>query len=150
MALIVWCITLVYGLPATTTLDSISSGATSASLPRQNLEKHASNPEPTSAELSDHESTSPTVTIPTGGEIVVRQQSIPPYTPIVTPAPDQDAKLSSLRYYQVTYYTCNTIGGKESCGWHIPVMEAGAAKIGERTEVVLGVIIGLVIFWILL
>ena len=137
-------VTMAYSLPATATPASILSVATPAIAPRLD-------PEDLDAAPVNLKDDSPTTTImASSANIAPRQQSIPPYTPIVTPAPDQDAQLASLGYYQTTYYACNTIDGKERCGWHIPVMKAGARKIGEKTEVVVGLIAGLVIFWILL
>lgn len=66
---------------------------------------------------------------------------IPAYTPLVTPAPDQNARLSSMGFKQETYYSCNTIGGQEHCGWHIPILQVvaeGAAQgsfaTGTRTD----------------
>ncbi|KAI5457465.1 hypothetical protein BGZ63DRAFT_428166 [Mariannaea sp. PMI_226] len=63
-----------------------------------------------------------------------RQQpsSIPPYKPIVTAAPSQDEALASLGYYQTTYYECRTRGGKEHCGWHIPVMHMESGGIEQK------------------
>ena len=59
------------------------------------------------------------------------QAGTPAYTPIVTPGPDQDQILSSMGYYQTTFYTCNTYpSGEENCGWHVPVLKAE----GARTE----------------
>lgn len=50
---------------------------------------------------------------------------IPAFVPIVTAAPNNDAALASQGFVQVTYYTCMTRGGEESCGWHIPLIEVG-------------------------
>lgn len=62
---------------------------------------------------------------------VPTQADTPAYTPIVTPGPDQDKILSSMGYYQTTFYTCNTYpSGQEHCGWHVPVLKAE----GARTE----------------
>ncbi|CAM1509399.1 Fc.00g031380.m01.CDS01 [Cosmosporella sp. VM-42] len=83
-----------------------------------------------------------TASIGEDDELLARQQTIPAYTPIVTPAPDQDEQLASLGYYQQTYYTCNTIGGNEHCGWHIPVVKAAAGRVGGRVGAVLGVAAG--------
>ena len=89
-------------------------------------------------------STTTTTTAAADEELLARQQTIPAYTPIVTPAPDQAEQLASLGYYQQTYYTCNTIGGNEHCGWHIPVVKAAAGRVGGRVGVVLGVAAGVV------
>ncbi|KAH6897332.1 hypothetical protein B0T10DRAFT_455198 [Thelonectria olida] len=59
------------------------------------------------------------------------QQSIPPYTAIVTAAPTQDEALASLGYYQTTYYECRTRDGHEHCGWHIPVRKLDSG-VGRR------------------
>ncbi|UNI21236.1 hypothetical protein JDV02_007245 [Purpureocillium takamizusanense] len=57
----------------------------------------------------------------------------PPYQPIVTPPPDQAERLASMGYRQETFYTCNTVGGREHCGWHNPVVVAAAeAAPGRR------------------
>lgn len=62
---------------------------------------------------------------------VPAEPTTPAYTPIVTPGPDQDKILSSMGYYQTTFYTCNTYpSGQEHCGWHVPVLKAE----GARTE----------------
>ncbi|EFY91162.1 hypothetical protein MAC_02833 [Metarhizium acridum CQMa 102] len=67
----------------------------------------------------------------------------PAYTPIVTPAPDQDAVLASQGYRQVTYYTCNTIAGNEHCGWHVPVVKAqGVRRDSATVWVVVGCLAG--------
>lgn len=75
-----------------------------------------------------------------------QQQQPPPYDPVVTAAPGQDAALASLGYYQTTYYACNTIGGSEHCGWHVPILEvSGAAERGcgsWRVVVVVMVVAG--------
>jgi hypothetical protein len=55
-----------------------------------------------------------------------RDAPVPEYTPIVTPAPDQEAVLASQGYKQLTFYSCNTIAGSEHCGWHVPVVKAQA------------------------
>ena len=57
--------------------------------------------------------------------------SIPPYTAIVTAAPNNDAALASLGWYQTTYYECRTRGGEEHCGWHVPVRKSGALGRGD-------------------
>ncbi|EFY96539.1 hypothetical protein X797_008793 [Metarhizium robertsii] len=68
---------------------------------------------------------------------------IPAYTPVVTPAPDQDAVLASQGYRQVTYYTCNTVGGNEHCGWHVPVVKAQGVRGDSATVwVVVGCLAG--------
>jgi len=56
----------------------------------------------------------------------------PPYRPIVTPPPDQAERLASMGYRQETFYTCNTIGGKEHCGWHNPIVAAADAAPARR------------------
>ncbi|OWT42734.1 hypothetical protein VFPPC_18147 [Pochonia chlamydosporia 170] len=58
---------------------------------------------------------------------------VPEYTPIVTPAPDQEAVLASQGYKQITYYTCNTIGGNEHCGWHVPIVKAQGVRRDSGT-----------------
>ncbi|KAJ6437253.1 acyl-CoA dehydrogenase family protein [Purpureocillium lavendulum] len=58
----------------------------------------------------------------------------PPYRPIVTPPPDQADRLASMGYRQETFYTCNTIGGREHCGWHNPIVAAADAAPGRRTR----------------
>ncbi|KAK7416902.1 hypothetical protein QQZ08_011843 [Neonectria magnoliae] len=78
----------------------------------------------------------PSPTNPTSGHLRPRQSSPeddpPPYEAIVTAAPTQDAALASLGYYQTTYYECRTRGGKEHCGWHIPVLkDSAAAAVGR-------------------
>lgn len=66
-------------------------------------------------------------------------QQPPAYTPIVTPAPDSDAILSKMGFYQTTFYACNTYpSGQEHCGWQIPVVKADGAK--TQIEVVVMVI----------
>ncbi|CEJ80590.1 hypothetical protein VHEMI00766 [[Torrubiella] hemipterigena] len=67
--------------------------------------------------------------------------SIPAYTPIVTPAPDQAAILSKMGYKQETYYSCNTFDGQQHCGWHVPIVQAvaetaiqGSLAPGTRTD----------------
>ncbi|KHN94864.1 uncharacterized protein MAM_07283 [Metarhizium album ARSEF 1941] len=57
----------------------------------------------------------------------------PAYTPIVTPAPDQDAALASQGYKQLTYYACNTVAGSEHCGWHLPVVKAQGVRRDSAT-----------------
>lgn len=66
-----------------------------------------------------------------------------PYEPRVTAPPEQDAELASMGYYLTTYYECRTRGGNEHCGWHVPVMKAGADKEGAGLGFVVG-IVGLV------
>ncbi|OAA34608.1 hypothetical protein NOR_08366 [Metarhizium rileyi] len=68
-----------------------------------------------------------------------RDASIPAYTPIVTPAPDQEAVLASQGYKQETLYTCNTIGGNEHCGWHIPIVKAQGAR---RDSAIVWLVVG--------
>lgn len=144
------CVTFAYGLPATTTPASETT-PTATCISCLDVEDVIPALERLRTDIRNPEHASPTASVPTpSAGIVARQQTIPAYTPIVTPAPDQAEKLASLGYYQTTYYACNVIGGKEHCGWHIPIMKAGAARIGERTEVLLGLVLGLVIFWILL
>ncbi|KAF4946583.1 hypothetical protein FSARC_14171 [Fusarium sarcochroum] len=68
------------------------------------------------------------------------------FNPPVTAAPTQAEALASLGWEQTTYYECKTRGGKERCGWHIPVYKAGAE--GRRGEivgwkVVVGIALGL-------
>ncbi|KAL2204321.1 hypothetical protein CC79DRAFT_1325081 [Sarocladium strictum] len=57
-------------------------------------------------------------------------ESIPPYTAIVTAAPDQDVVLASQGWYQTTYFECRTWGGQEHCGWHVPLRQISG---GQRT-----------------
>lgn len=148
--LLVWYITTAYGLPASPTPTSILSEVTPTSIPDPSLENVVPALGQLRSGIPGIENASPTATKTSHEEVVARQQTIPAYTPIATPAPDQDEKLASLGYYQTTYYACHTRDGRESCGWHIPIMKAGAGRIGEKTEVLLGLVIGLVIFWILL
>ncbi|KAG5980488.1 hypothetical protein E4U43_006739 [Claviceps pusilla] len=58
---------------------------------------------------------------------------IPSYNPIVTPPPSQDAALATLGYKQMTYYTCNTIGAREHCGWHVPIVRAQGVRRDSGT-----------------
>lgn len=142
------CVTFAYGLPATTTP---APETTPTAISRLDIGDIIPALECLRTGFQNPEHASPTASVTTpSANIVARQQTIPAYTPIVTPAPDQAEKLASLGYYQTTYYACNVVGGKELCGWHIPIMKAGAGRIGERTEVLLGLVLGLVIFWILL
>lgn len=67
---------------------------------------------------------------------------MPQYTPIVTPAPDQDAVLASQGYKQLTFYTCNTVGGEEHCGWHIPVVKAEGVRSSGVVWMVVGCLAG--------
>ncbi|PTB68423.1 hypothetical protein BBK36DRAFT_1795 [Trichoderma citrinoviride] len=66
--------------------------------------------------------------------------SIPPYKPIVTPPPDQDAQLAEMGYSMTTFYTCDTVGGQEHCGWHVPVLKADAPTRRTDVRVVLAVV----------
>ncbi|KAM6483663.1 hypothetical protein HDV62DRAFT_359057 [Trichoderma sp. SZMC 28011] len=66
--------------------------------------------------------------------------SPPPYKPIVTPPPDQDSKLAKMGYSMTTFYTCDTIGGQEHCGWHVPVLKADAPTTRTDVRVVLAVV----------
>ncbi|KAF4980461.1 hypothetical protein FZEAL_3534 [Fusarium zealandicum] len=68
----------------------------------------------------------------------------PPDGPRVTAAPTQEEALASLGWRQTTYYECRTRDGRERCGWHIPVMKAGAAgRGGGKVGVVAaGVVMG--------
>lgn len=73
----------------------------------------------------------------------------PAYTPIATPAPDQDAGLASKGYYQTTYYKCQTAGAGGGaggggpdvrCGWHVPLLKAEgnrSVNVGVAVAVVL-------------
>ncbi|EHK25829.1 uncharacterized protein TRIVIDRAFT_229760 [Trichoderma virens Gv29-8] len=64
----------------------------------------------------------------------------PPYKPIVTPPPDQDAQLAKMGYSMTTFYTCDTIGGQEHCGWHVPVLKADGPTTRTDVRVVLAVV----------
>lgn len=66
--------------------------------------------------------------------------SPPPYEPIVTPPPDQDAGLAKMGYSMTTFYTCDTIGGQEHCGWHVPVLKADGPTTRTDVRVVLAVV----------
>ncbi|KAK1247569.1 hypothetical protein MKX07_002478 [Trichoderma sp. CBMAI-0711] len=66
--------------------------------------------------------------------------SVPPYKPIVTPPPDQDAQLAKMGYSMTTFYTCDTVGGQEHCGWHVPVLKADAPTRKTDVRVVLAVV----------
>ncbi|KAK0762747.1 hypothetical protein N5P37_005565 [Trichoderma harzianum] len=66
--------------------------------------------------------------------------SPPPYKPIVTPPPDQDSQLAKMGYSMTTFYTCDTIGGQEHCGWHVPVLKADAPTTRTDVRVVLAVV----------
>ncbi|KAK0387477.1 hypothetical protein NLU13_5789 [Sarocladium strictum] len=76
-------------------------------------------------------------------------EGIPPYTAIVTAAPNNDAALASQGWYQTTYYECRTRGGEEHCGWHVPVRQmAGGQRAIERGGMVctvIAVVLGIVI-----
>ncbi|KPM40233.1 hypothetical protein AK830_g6322 [Neonectria ditissima] len=76
----------------------------------------------------------------------------PPYVPIVTAAPTQDAALASLGYYQTTYYECHTRGGEEHCGWHIPVVKDNAACGGGAAGGAwsAGVAVGVAVAWVVM
>ncbi|KAL7933095.1 hypothetical protein V8C35DRAFT_304908 [Trichoderma chlorosporum] len=63
-----------------------------------------------------------------------------PYKPIVTPPPDQDAQLANMGYSMTTFYTCDTIGGQEHCGWHVPVLKADGPTTRTDVRVVLAVV----------
>ncbi|KAL7805731.1 hypothetical protein V8C26DRAFT_424535 [Trichoderma gracile] len=66
--------------------------------------------------------------------------SVPPYKPIVTPPPDQDEQLAKMGYSMTTFYTCDTVGGQEHCGWHVPVLKADAPTRKTDVRVVLAVV----------
>jgi hypothetical protein len=64
----------------------------------------------------------------------------PAYTPIATPALNQDAMLRRKGYYQTTFYKCQTMrDGDEKCGWYTPILKAEARK-----ELSIGVVMGTV------
>ncbi|KAG9255700.1 uncharacterized protein F5Z01DRAFT_673001 [Emericellopsis atlantica] len=64
----------------------------------------------------------------------------PAYTPIATPAPNQDEVLRSKGFYQTTVYKCQTRrDGDEKCGWYTPILKAEA-----RRELSMGVVLGTV------
>ncbi|RFU74616.1 hypothetical protein TARUN_7630 [Trichoderma arundinaceum] len=63
-----------------------------------------------------------------------------PYEPFVTPPPDQDADLAKMGYSMTTFYTCDTIGGQEHCGWHVPVLKADGPTTRTDVRVVLAVV----------
>lgn len=77
---------------------------------------------------------------------VTAAEVAPAYTPIVTPAPNQDALLAGKGYQQITYYSCTTRRAQqqqrrqdapptsgdstseeddvvEHCGWHVPLVK---------------------------
>jgi hypothetical protein len=58
----------------------------------------------------------------------------------VTPPPDQDAQLAKMGYSMTTFYTCDTVGGQEHCGWHVPVLKADAPTRKTDVRVVLAVV----------
>ncbi|KAG5983863.1 hypothetical protein E4U55_006926 [Claviceps digitariae] len=58
---------------------------------------------------------------------------MPEYEPLVTPPPSQDAALATLGYKQMTYYTCNTRGAREHCGWHVPIVRAQGVRRDSGT-----------------
>ncbi|KAM0248854.1 hypothetical protein ACHAQJ_009286 [Trichoderma viride] len=64
----------------------------------------------------------------------------PPYDPIVTPPPDQDAAMAKMGYSMTTFYSCDTIGGQEHCGWHVPVLKADGPTTRTDVRVVLTVV----------
>ncbi|KAL7957850.1 hypothetical protein V8C34DRAFT_284559 [Trichoderma compactum] len=73
-------------------------------------------------------------------ELAAASLSPPPYKPIVTPPPDQDSRLAKMGYSMTTFYTCDTIGGQEHCGWHVPVLKADAPTTRTDVRVVLAVV----------
>ncbi|KAF4435632.1 hypothetical protein F53441_13469 [Fusarium austroafricanum] len=88
--------------------------------------------------------------IPGGSFVEERQernnQNPSVFNPPVTAAPTQAEALASMGWAQTTYYECRTRGGKERCGWHIPVYKAGAeGRRGEivQWKVVVGIALGL-------
>lgn len=62
----------------------------------------------------------------------------PPYAPVVTPPPDQDARLAGQGYRQDTYYTCRTVAGSAHCGWHVPLVRVPEADGGASALQSLG------------
>ncbi|KYK54038.1 hypothetical protein DCS_05992 [Drechmeria coniospora] len=70
---------------------------------------------------------------------------IPPYTPIVTPSPDQSAILAAYSFRQETYYECRTRDGAEHCGWHIPLVKAEAGGPGLGTVASTGAVVAAVL-----
>ncbi|PHH72442.1 hypothetical protein CDD80_4545 [Ophiocordyceps camponoti-rufipedis] len=76
--------------------------------------------------------------------VETQTQPPPAYVPIVTPAPDQDAILASQGYRQETFYACRTVGDKEHCGWHVPIVRAGATAKGFGVSGVVAVVVGFV------
>lgn len=45
-----------------------------------------------------------------------------------------------MGYSMTTFYTCDTIGGQEHCGWHVPVLKADAPTTRTDVRVVLAVV----------
>lgn len=107
---------------------------------------------PAESPLSSSRLVPPTPTtlliLPRSGQVLALQQQqrpsptrVPPaYTPIVTPPPDQDAALARMGYRMTTFYACNTIGGNEHCGWHVPVLKADGPTTRTDPRFVIAVV----------
>ncbi|KAI1140027.1 hypothetical protein F5Y05DRAFT_304258 [Hypoxylon sp. FL0543] len=75
--------------------------------------------------------------------------------PKITPSPELDPPGANFhemdeKYVQTTYWSCVTFPLETHCGWHQPILDAGAGKIGcegsgqvaLRAGVVAGVVAG--------
>lgn len=48
--------------------------------------------------------------------------------------PEADSDLARQGYSQTTYYACETFARATHCGWHVPVVQVGAAAAPERSR----------------
>jgi hypothetical protein len=48
--------------------------------------------------------------------------------------------MAKMGYSMTTFYTCDTIGGQEHCGWHVPVLKADGPTTRTDVRVVLTVV----------
>lgn len=127
---------LLYPLAAAligqTVANSVTPPAAAASTFVIRSEKQTASPSSTILPPSSPELPAPT---PAGGN-AVPDPAVDGGGPEITTEPDTDSTTEvDINYVQTTYYSCVTIGTYSHCGWHIPILEAGAQRAGNGVSV---------------
>ncbi|KAI8965224.1 hypothetical protein F5Y11DRAFT_22256 [Daldinia sp. FL1419] len=141
-----------------TTLTAIPSVTTIATSCTHSAHLNASSPTPQTASAAAAKTRCTTILLsgtPTSTSISAPASSGAPSGPEITaspelPPPGANFHEIGLKYVQTTYYSCVTFPLETHCGWHEPILDAGASgmrcdgsgQAALRAGVVAGIVAG--------
>ncbi|KAI1653843.1 hypothetical protein F4813DRAFT_241312 [Daldinia decipiens] len=142
------------GSPSTTTTLATMPSVTTivpSSTPSAQLNTSSPTPRLTSAGAATSRCTTLLLAAPTSTSISTQTAIDPEITPSPElPPPGANFHEIGVKYVQTTYYSCVTFPLETHCGWHEPILDAGASgircegsgQVALRAGVVAGIVAG--------